>query len=602
MYAQSLIEILPGFSVSTFTSQQLSRWNLLQNESPDDTLYVMNPIDFTRMDSLGRFKMALPGGCPAVLCNATKRVSYPNGDYVVMADVLENDDPDGVCSTGDLSVVRHNGTAVGMIRVDDRAFEIRDLKDGKWCLRTVERAQPAFCPVESGNTSPLDEDTSVEFRTDYCRVQLLILFDQQANALNDIEQWARHDVERTNKALRNSRIFESQLMFEIIGFQEFNLPNPEEFRPIMDLRRIRDINQSLRNDLDADIVAYYTSTNYQVNRPNGTRRVNGAALGLVAINDDEVVVPERDAFMFVQKRGESRVAQTFEHEIAHLFQCQHETALGTSEFGRAHRFEHRSGIFGWGRKDVHTVVHNLVTDVTPIPHYSNPSVLYRNVPTGTETRNNARRLALNACEVANFRSGIDFSANIEGPLINCPYQFTYLKANVFGNATNPYSYVWETSTTSFQGPFTTIGGNSPILEFWLGEHGQTVYVRLTVSTANGLTTTVFYEVRPTYEANCFPFLQGETGRDDNKAVVSMHVWPNPARERINTALKVESPQDYIYADLLSSDGAILQSQQWKDVQAGTIYTWFQSTTLPPGIYRLRIVTQQGVVSSPVVKH
>lgn len=58
----------------------------------------------------------------------------------------------------------------------------------------------------------------------------------------------------------------------------------------------------------------------------------------------------------------------------------------------------------------------------------------------------------------------------------------------------------------------------------------------------------------------------------------------------------------LYADLLSSDGVILQSQQWKDVQAGTIYTWFQSATLPPGIYRLRIVTPEGVVSNPVVKN
>ncbi|MBL8000257.1 MAG: hypothetical protein JNL32_16660, partial [Candidatus Kapabacteria bacterium] len=112
----------------------------MQNENPNDTLYVMNPIDFTRMDSLGRFKIALPGGCPTVFCQATKRVSYPNGDYVVLADILENDDPYGACSTGDLSVVRHNGTAVGMIRVDNRAFEIRDLKDGKWCLRTVKNS------------------------------------------------------------------------------------------------------------------------------------------------------------------------------------------------------------------------------------------------------------------------------------------------------------------------------------------------------------------------------------------------------------------------------------------------------------------------------
>ena len=117
-----------------------------------------------------------------------------------------------------------------------------------------------------------------------------------------------------------------------------------------------------------------------------------------------------------------------------------------------------------------------------------------------------------------------------------------------------------------------------------------------------MATTVFYEVRPTYEANCFPFLQGETGRDDSKAVVSMHVWPNPARERINATLKVISPQDYVYADLLSADGVVLESRQWSEVKEGTINTWFQSALLPPGIYRLRIVTPQGVVSTPIVKY
>ncbi len=606
-YAQSLIEILPGFPTSAFTSQQLSRWNLLQNENPNDTLYVMNPIDFTRMDSLGRFKIALPGGCPTVFCQATKRVSYPNGDYVVLANVMENDDPDGACSTGDLSVVRHNGTAVGMIRVDDRAFEIRDLKDGKWCLSTAERDTSQMRCVSSGGGGTLHDehdDEQVETRNNFCVIQVLILFDARSNALNDIEQWARMDIQKTNEALRNSDIFTENLRYEIRDIVQFDLPNPDVGNPMGDLARIRDANQALRNNLGADIVVYYTANDYAAFIPNfGFADITGAALGLE--EPFRPVIPERDAYVLVESTRESRELLTFQHEVAHLLQCRHEEQNDPNgEFQHGHRFWYRSGLFGLGRSPGITIMHNVTSRRDRLINlYSNPGIEYRGAATGVAgIRDNARQIRNVGCNVANWRTGTEFSVFIEGPSINCPYQFTYLKANVLGNATNPYSYVWEISTASFQGPFTTIGGNSPILEFWLGDHGQTVYIRLTVSTANGLTTTVFYEVRPTYEANCFPFLQGGNNRSNSETAVSMHVWPNPARERINTALKVESPQEYMYADLLSSDGVILQSQQWKDVQAGTIYTWFQSATLPPGIYRLRIVTPGGVVSNPVVKH
>ena len=605
-YAQSLIEILPGFPTSAFTSQQLSRWNLLQNENPNDTLYVMNPIDFTRMDSLGRFKIALPGGCPTVFCQATKRVSYPNGDYVVLANVMENDDPDGACSTGDLSVVRHNGTAVGMIRVDDRAFEIRDLKDGKWCLSTIKGSTlPEYCISSGGGGGTLHEEHDnehVETRNTFCVIQVLVLFDTPSNAMGDMRARAIEDINKTNEALRNSGIFNENIRFELLDALEFNLANPDPFQIRADLVRLRNANQALRGNLGADIVVYYSSVDYLAILGQEVFDIFGAALGLELPGFE--VIPERDAFVLIEATRDAKTRLTFQHELAHILQCRHQEQDDPSgEFQHGHRFRYRGGVLGLGRPPGHTIMHTIGNNEKRFLHYSNPDIEYRGAATGVAgIRDNARQIRNVGCNVANWRTGTEFSVFIEGPSINCPYQFTYLKANVLGNATNPYSYVWEISTASFQGPFTTIGGNSPILEFWLGDHGQTVYVRLTVSTANGLATTVFYEVRPTYEANCFPFLQGGNDRSNSETAVSMHVWPNPARERINTALKVESPQEYMYADLLSSDGVILQSQQWKDVQAGTIYTWFQSATLPPGIYRLRIVTPRGVVSNPIVKH
>jgi len=612
MYAQSLIEILPGFSVSTFTSQQLSRWNLLQNESPDDTLYVMNPIDFTRMDSLGRFKMALPGGCPAVLCNATKRVSYPNGDYVVMADVLENDDPDGVCSTGDLSVVRHNGTAVGMIRVDDRAFEIRDLKDGKWCLRTVKNSTlPEHCisSGRGGGTLHDDHDNGqLETRNTFCVIQVLVLFDTPSNVMGDIRARAVEDINKTNQALRNSGVFNENIRFELLDALEFNLANPQPLQILLDLARLRDANQALRGNLGADIVVYYSSVDYLAVLDQEVFDIFGAALGLEL--PGRQVIPERDAFVLVEATDIAKRRLTFQHELAHLMQCRHQEQNDfNGEFQHGHRFWYRRGVFGWGRGAGHTIMHTIDIDENGreevrFLHYSNPAIEYRGAATGVAgIRDNARQIRNVGCNVANWRTGTELSVFIEGPVSGCPFQSANLKAYITSNAPTPYTYTWEISTTSFMGPFSPIGVSNPNIYIPLGDVGETVYVRLTITAANGMTTTAFHEVRPEFAGDCYEyFFSTPSGQTAQDAPVSIHLWPNPARERINTALKVESPQEYIYADLLSSDGVILQSQQWKAVQVGTIYTWFQSTTLPPGIYRLRIVTPQGVVSNPVVKH
>jgi len=603
---------LPGFPVSTFTSQQLSRWNLLQNENPNDTLYVMNPIDFTRMDSLSRFKIALPGGCPTVFCQATKRVSYPNGDYVVLANVMENDDPYGACSTGDLSVVRHNGTAVGMIRVDDRAFEIRDLKDGKWCLRAVKNsALPEYCISSGGGGGTFHEEhdnEQVETRNTFCVIQVLVLFDAPSNVMGDIRARAIEDINKTNEALRNSGIFNENIRFELLDALEFNLPNPQQFNVLEDLVRLRNENQALRGNLGADICVYSSNVDYLAVLGQDVFDIFGAALGLEL--PGRQVIPERDAFVVVEATDDAKRRLTFQHELAHLMQCRHQEQNDPNgEFQHGHRFRYRGGFLGWGRPAGHTIMHTIGIDENGrdevrFLHYSNPAIEYRGAATGIAgIRDNARQIRNVGCDVANWRTGAELSVFIEGPVSGCPFQSANLKAYITGNAPTPYIYTWEISTTSFMGPFSPIGVSNPNISIPLGDVGETVYVRLTITAGNGMTITEFHEIRPEYAGDCYEyFFRASAGQTAQNTAVSMHVWPNPARERINTALKVESPQEYMYADLLSSDGAILQSQQWKDVQVGTIYTWFQSTTLPPGIYRLRIVTPHGVVCNPIVKH
>lgn len=570
---------------------------ILENERPDDTLYVMNPIDFSQIDPAGYFKISLPGGCQNVICKTTKRVSYPNGNYTVLASVEESEHPDGDCGTGDMGFVREHGITVGIIRVDDRAYEIRDLKEGKWRLRTVNTQEVGYCPSEGDGEDLLHDNENVELRNELCLVQLLILFDTQSNAMNDIQQRARLDVERTNRALRNSGISDFQLRFEIIGFQEFNLPNPREFDFDDDLIRIRDLNQHLQDTVNADIVVFYTSTDYMANFPAGPQRVYGAAMGLRRADVD--VDPKRDAYMLVQAIPATRAAQTFEHEIAHLFQCRHQNDFGWPPiYARGHRFEHPSGWFGWGSKDVHTITHTLVKDVTPIPYYSNPSVIYRQRATGTEFNNNARQLREGACEVANFREGETFAVMIEGDNVTCPYHPVTLTALIMGNSTAPFTVFWE-SATSFDGPFSTLG-NTPIVGVPVGEQGQVVFVRLTVTNAFGQTITEFFEIASTDGTHCTPWLQEQEGAPADLPI-EVQVWPNPAGDQFGAKILVKKPQEYIRVDLLSSSGEVFQSRQWKEVPTGPLFNEFNTSALPSGIYRLRVVLPQGVISTPIVK-
>ena len=182
---------------------------------------------------------------------------------------------------------------------------------------------------------------------------------------------------------------------------------------------------------------------------------------------------------------------TLAHEVAHQFGCLHSNPLTA---GCPH-----------GRNmpnDRNTIMANNAADFSRIPNYSNPDVNFGGVATGVvDTRNNAQQIRGAFCESANNNPDPQFSvfySKSAGPI--CVGEtYTYTSTIIQGNCiepfgiipsvncgVGPYQYEWRLSNNP---NFTNsqIIGTSASLTFTI--QYCPFYLRLTVTSSNGLTTT-----------------------------------------------------------------------------------------------------------------
>jgi len=596
-------------SPSGLTSRQLARWQILDNEYSDDTLYVIPQMDFSQIGSDGRFKISLPGGCQNMEFKTKRAEYYANGDLNFIAEAEERDTCECNCNLGDFTYVKKDSISIGMIIADGRAYEIRDLKEGKLCLRTVKGTEEIVCPHEDTEEELRGGENSedaIQLRDQCCPVSILILHDAQANILGDIAARATMDLILTNEALRNSGVAPCYLRFGIVAIDQYDLLNPNPATPIADLIDVRIDNQALRNQLAADIVVFYTAAvDYQV----GGFDIAGAALGIVNEPGVFVANPVEDAYALVEATGFANARLTFPHEVAHLFLCRHENdPNGTFQHG--HSFKVGCGGLFCSRPRLRTILHTLPdpTRFDRILHFSNPNVKFRRKETGVDgSRNNALQLRNLGCTVAAFRlAGDPLMATISGPSEVCLYSSVTFTAEIGGDAPEPYTYVWETAT-SILGPYQVVSTNPTVTLYGSGIIGEIIYIRLRVTSNDNQVAEEFQilECVGPVGISCEQSLAVD--EDTSKmtaALPGLHwfIFPNPAQNDLELNILLEQPYTSLKIDLLDQNGRLIEGIGFREMEKGKHSTHFDISNQPSGLYLIRITSPYGLTGTTIIKH
>jgi hypothetical protein len=317
-----------------------------------------------------------------------------------------------------------------------------------------------------------------------------------------------------------------------------------------------DINL-FRNSANAQQLALQNNADIRFLLTNEDYPNTSGAFGAIPIDQLNPAAMNKIGIVDVPFIGSIRY--TFAHEIAHHFGCWHSTnTMSGCRNGMHLDFPDqqldRNTIMGTG-----TTALPFAPNFTRIQHFSNPAVSFGGLPTGVaDTRDNAAQIRGAFCEVANKFPG-QYSASISKNTIGiiCEGDILTFEANVFAGicqdpftlmfsdcATGPYQYEWRVSNfPSFN--------NSPVIgnaqSFTFTVQYCPIYVRVTVVSANGLTTTSTNFYNCASAIICDGLVQEPTDRNGKNlptARGTIRCVPNPAYDQIKVLFS-EPGQDAI---------------------------------------------------------
>ena len=304
-----------------------------------------------------------------------------------------------------------------------------------------------------------------------------------------------------------------------------------------------DLN-SFRNSATAQQLALQNGADIRMLLTNEDYATTSGAFGAIPGDQGDTTGTNKIGIVDVPFIGAIRY--TFAHEVSHHFGCWHSTStIPGCPNGMNLDFPtplvDRNTIMANGTENS-----PFAPNFTRIQHFSNPDVSFGALPTGIAgTRNNAAQIRGAFCEVANNVPG-QYSAqvtkNTSGPI--CLGETHTFGANVFEGvcsdpftpgyyncASGPYKYEWSVSSSpNFAN--SQVLGNTPTVTYTI--QYCPFYLRVTVISANGLTTTT------TQLFNCPGVIcdgleQGPADRDD-KGTFTAHntiqCIPNPANDQI----------------------------------------------------------------------
>jgi hypothetical protein len=331
--------------------------------------------------------------------------------------------------------------------------------------------------------------------------------------------------------------------------------------------------QDLRNLYQADIVVLLTNGNYPTAR--------GAVRVVDATN-------AADAYAIVEI-GAATSANTFAHEIGHLFGGAHENDFRTQiqPYAHGYYFERRR----WPSvRRYSTLMHTRPDGVnySRILRYSTPNVRFDDELLGnTHTNNVTRRIGERQASINAFRppfSGL--STYIEGPSYVSLYQPNSWEA-VYSCGTGPYSFEWAFSSDGYN---YYNAGSGETVSGVLYQCDEYLYIRLTVRSADGQVATAYTTA---YTDACgYPYrtVSDQPGFVSNAEQVSLlDARPNPAVRQSEIGFFLPKAQ-IAKLEVLTPAGHVVNVLADGMHPAGPHSRQVNGQQLPSGVYFYRLTT------------
>ncbi|HAD11601.1 MAG TPA: hypothetical protein DCF33_04090 [Saprospirales bacterium] len=336
--------------------------------------------------------------------------------------------------------------------------------------------------------------------------------------------------------------------------------------------------QNLMATYGADVVVLLTNNNYTgpVFGLQGTFSIFGISNSLDPFSTNK--------FCITQVANIDPARFTLAHEVGHQFGCRHSSeADGTTcPFGKN---------MSNGRN---TIMANNAGSNTRIPNFSNPDVLFGGIATGNVgTRNNAQQIRGAFCESANNNPDPQFSVFIEktsiGPIClgethtfsstiiqgSCIEPFGLIPSVNCG--VGPYQYEWRFSTNPNFTNSQIIGTSSNVT---LTITTCTFYLRVTVTSSNGLTTTSTRMYKCGLPNTVCDRSEPNSWDGNKQLLTHFQAIPNPATSGINiVGPDVDHIEEIKCFNLLGSE---ISTSFFREEESGRIK--IEGLNLSPGLY------------------
>jgi hypothetical protein len=348
---------------------------------------------------------------PTGLIGAKVRVPLRNAEYVTLVRRVTEIENDGsvtwhgeVEDTGERAVLMmwNNALLTGYFAYKGTIFSIESLGGGIAATAAMGRVPPDHAPAAARDSAPMANPTPRQtppepkvaplpdarrraLEAKNITIDLMLLYTKNAmkHYIRDPEDVLALAVDETNDTFRNSglgnislRLVHSQLIdYDATMGDQFN----HLYTMVDGLGPFKDVKK-LRNEKRADIVGLI------IDKPDGC--------GL-----STRIGPESDEAFFVVHHACATITMSIAHEIGHILGARHDRFVDESNVPFAYGHGYVNGT-KW--RDMMSYKEGC-GGCPRIPFWSNPRIMYKGEPTGTNASDNARVILEQAERVSKFR-------------------------------------------------------------------------------------------------------------------------------------------------------------------------------------------------------